>query len=146
MGTRADFYVGRGPNAEWLGSIGYDGYPSGIADPVLHAVDEDSYRRAVEVFLSQERSATLPSQGWPWPWEDSRTTDFAYSFHGGKVWASGFGRPWVDPLVDVSDDEAEDCGDLPKMTDFPNMAARQKVALDGRSGLLVLGIDVPPDV
>jgi hypothetical protein len=30
MGTRADFYVGRGPNAEWIGSIAFDGYPDGI--------------------------------------------------------------------------------------------------------------------
>jgi hypothetical protein len=30
MGTRADFYVGRGGQAEWLGSIAWDGYPSGI--------------------------------------------------------------------------------------------------------------------
>ena len=27
MGTRADFYVGRGDAAEWIGSIAYDGYP-----------------------------------------------------------------------------------------------------------------------
>jgi hypothetical protein len=30
MGTRADFYVGRGPDAEWLGSVAMDGYPSGV--------------------------------------------------------------------------------------------------------------------
>jgi hypothetical protein len=29
MGTRADFYVGRGKDAEWLGSVAFDGYPSG---------------------------------------------------------------------------------------------------------------------
>lgn len=27
MGTRADFYIGRGENAEWLGSIAWDGDP-----------------------------------------------------------------------------------------------------------------------
>lgn len=30
MGTRADFYVGTGANAEWLGSIAYDGHPDTI--------------------------------------------------------------------------------------------------------------------
>jgi hypothetical protein len=29
MGTRADFYVGRGETAEWLGSIAWDGNPGG---------------------------------------------------------------------------------------------------------------------
>ena len=35
MGTRADFYVGRGESAEWLGSVAWDGNPRGIDDPVL---------------------------------------------------------------------------------------------------------------
>jgi len=26
MGTRADFYVGMGKDAEWLGSVAWDGY------------------------------------------------------------------------------------------------------------------------
>lgn len=32
MGTRADFYVGRGEQAEWLGSIAWDGNPGAIFD------------------------------------------------------------------------------------------------------------------
>lgn len=35
MGTRADFYVGRGTEAEWIGSIALDGYPDGIPDDGL---------------------------------------------------------------------------------------------------------------
>jgi hypothetical protein len=30
MGTRADFYIGRGTEAEWLGSVAWDGYPGGV--------------------------------------------------------------------------------------------------------------------
>lgn len=42
MGTRADFYVGRGESAEWLGSIAWDGYPSGIDyQDVLRPADEE---------------------------------------------------------------------------------------------------------
>ena len=26
MGTRADFYIGSGKDAEWLGSVAFDGY------------------------------------------------------------------------------------------------------------------------
>ncbi len=29
MGTRADFYTGRGQTAQWLGSIAWGGYPVG---------------------------------------------------------------------------------------------------------------------
>lgn len=32
MSTRADFYVGRGAEAEWIGSISWDGYPDGVDD------------------------------------------------------------------------------------------------------------------
>ncbi len=35
MGTRADFYIGRGPTAEWIGSLPLDGYPEGIDAKVL---------------------------------------------------------------------------------------------------------------
>ena len=31
MGTRADLYIGRGTDAEWIGSVAWDGYPSGLA-------------------------------------------------------------------------------------------------------------------
>lgn len=118
MGTRADFYVGRGATAEWLGSIAFDGYPSGIADNVLHATTEARYRAAVDDFLTAEAShATRPSEGWPWPWKDSRTTDYAYAFDGRRVWGSCFGYAWFDatqPEPDLPDD-AE------KVAVFPTM-------------------------
>ena len=31
MDERADFYVGRGEDAEWLGSITWNGYPKALA-------------------------------------------------------------------------------------------------------------------
>ena len=42
MGTRADFYIGRGATAEWIGSIAWDGYPDGIPAPILEATDDDT--------------------------------------------------------------------------------------------------------
>jgi len=71
MGTRADFYVGRGKTAEWLGSIAWDGYPAGLwpnkdtatakADipktPVIAATAEEAYRKAVDELLA---SRTMP--------------------------------------------------------------------------------------
>ena len=133
MGTRADFYVGRGEKAEWLGSIAWDGYPDGIDKPVLKAKDEAKYRKLVQDFLGSRDDCTKPEDGWPWPWEDSRTTDYAYAFDGGKVHGSCFGSKWFDPLTEREDDEERG----PKMV-FPNMVALKKVARGKRSGTIMI--------
>lgn len=142
MGTRADFYVGRGTEAEWLGSIAWDGYPAGIDDAVLLSDTDEEYRRKVAEFLARE-DGTLPEMGWPWPWDDSGTTDYAYAFEGAKVYASSFGHAWfeVDTLAENGGDpEAEEHGaDLGKSATFPNMADRSAVTLGKRSGLIVFG-------
>lgn len=141
MGTRADFYVGRGANAEWLGSIAWDGYPDGIDDAVLTAKEEDNFRLAVGAFLASRKDATTPDMGWPWPWEDSRTTDYAYGFGEGVVLASRFGSAWFDPTVEREDDgDGDDDRDAERSAVFPNMTDRQSVAYGQRSGLIVLGI------
>lgn len=156
MGTRADFYIGRGEQAEWLGSTAFDGYPEGVAQfvddkgmatrgepqnsPILTAAEEKKYRDAVASFLAADDYSTTPDQGWPWPWEDSRTTDYSYAFEDGKVWACCFGHRWFDPLQPEpeDDDPAKECL-------FPNMKERQKVTLGGRSGLMVIGTEGPID-
>lgn len=130
MGTRADFYVGTGPTAEWLGSIAYDGYRidemKAAADAkddedraswaVKSATDETGYRRAVAALLAVKGDATLPEQGWPWPWIDSHTTDYAYAFVDGacKTFPWGKGVEW------------------------PDMTARQNVTFGDRSGIMLL--------
>ncbi len=131
MGTRADFYVGKGKDAEWIGSIAWDGYPDGIVEQVLKATTEQSFRDAVLAFLAARRDATLPAQGWPWPWEDSHTTDYAYCFDEGAVLTFNWGR-----LVVEGADEDDDEG--PKAP-FPDMTARQNVTLGKRSGVMILG-------
>src|SRR3954471_20378009 len=92
MGTRADFYVGRGKDAEWLGSIAWDGYT--IPDSIRRAKERGAYRKAVKRFLATRRDASLPKDGWPWPWDDSGTTDYAYAFDKKRTYASVFGGPW----------------------------------------------------
>lgn len=135
MGTRADFYVGRGLEAEWLGSIAYDGYPDGRPseppDPVITATSEAEYRQRVADLLKRCTASTTPDRGWPWPWEDSRTTDYAYAFDAG-IWASNFGGPWFDAAYPEPDRE-----DRTKVAVFPDMKARQKVTMGPRSGLIV---------
>lgn len=141
MGTRADFYVGRGAEAEWLGSIAWDGYPDGIelqdeewppGQRLFDATTEDQFRNRVAAFFNGRNDVTLPKDGWPWPWDDSSTTDYAYAFDGGKVWASGFGHSWFDATQSEPEDET------PKDAVFPNMKDRANVTFGPRSGLLVI--------
>lgn len=160
MGTRADFYVGRGKQAEWLGSIAWDGYPDGITPSgdelmppsvpgagqeykridwpagahLFDATTELEFRARVVRFFLHREDVTLPEQGWPWPWEDSSTTDYAYAFDGGKVWASCFGTEWFDATKPQPEDERRW-----KVAVFPNMKDRQNVTMGKRSGVIVVG-------
>lgn len=139
MGTRADFYVGRDVEAEWLGSIAWDGYPSGIDEVVLRASTEGQWRETVAAFLARE-DGTLSEAGWPWPWDDSNTTDYAYAFEDGKVYGSCFGHPWF--AVDVAAEgygEPDYDGDEPKGLPFPNMADRRNMPRDSKhSGVIIV--------
>jgi hypothetical protein len=99
MGTPADFYVGRGANAKWLGTIDFDGYPEGIVPEILIATNIDEYRHAVAKFLDQVDYATTPSMGWPW--NTSSGAEYAYAFESGVVYVSRFGGMWLQ--VDMSD-------------------------------------------
>jgi hypothetical protein len=111
MGTRADYYAGTGKNAEWLGSIAWDGEE---VDPsVRRAKTERQYRNALTKFLQSRDDATFPEMGWPWPWDDSDTTDCAFTFSGGRF------RRFKGP--------------------YPDMSKRKKVTFGARSGLVVIG-------
>jgi hypothetical protein len=72
MGTRADFYVRKDEQMEWVGSITWDGYEIGN---VGGAKDEASFRRRLNKFFSYRDDVTLPDNGWPWPWNNSKLTD-----------------------------------------------------------------------
>lgn len=87
MGTRADFYVGRGRQALWLGSVAMDG-----RDPEFFrgAITEAIFRTRVDEWMTQVDHSTYPPDGWPWPWEDSCLTDVSYAFDG-VLWMTSFG-------------------------------------------------------
>ena len=133
MGTRADFYVGRGKNAEWLGSIAWDGYPDGILKNILHAHNETYYRQVVKEFITEEKGngSRFPEDGWPWPWEDSRATNYAYAFENNKVHASCFGSDWFDPLNKPFEGEESEEIVLPNIATFPNMKNKMRVTDGG---------------
>lgn len=139
MGTRADFYVGRGVEAEWIGSIAWDGYPGGLKDTgIVKATTEAQWRELVAEMLKARDDGTTPDQGWPWPWENSHTTDYAYAFENGRVYGSCFGHKWFDARRREPEDHGDD-----KPTVFPDMKARQKVTLGKRSGVLIIGTNGP---
>jgi hypothetical protein len=119
MGTRADFYIGRGPAAYWIGSIAYDGHPGGAPKPLQGVTDETAFFVAVRTILSDESwGVTWARDGWPWPWKNSNTTDYAYAFDEGRVWGTCFGRGWW-PM----EQEPEDKEDVPKNIQWPSVDA-----------------------
>lgn len=152
MGTRADFYVGRGSKAEWLGSIGWDGYS--VPETVADAVAEAPYRVAVAKFLATRKDARLPAQGWPWPWKNSMLTDFAYAFDDGAVFRTEYPPDeearnvecvWVrrtDGDWEATKPPYVKCGNGHtcdrNVLDFPDMSAIKNVTLGPESGLIVL--------
>jgi hypothetical protein len=133
MGTRADFYIGRGQDAEWLGSVGWDGCEWEEGDSALmKAMAPDEFRAAVATIQAEREDFTTPGDGWPWPWDDSCTTDYSYVLHDGKVWVYHFGsETFVNEAGEIdSRDEKEDW--------FPDMSVRKNVAWGARSGIIVV--------
>jgi hypothetical protein len=135
MGTRADFYIGTGKDAEWLGSVAFDGYEwnEKPACPLMTAKTADEFRAAVQEATNARKDFTKPEQGWPWPWNDSNTTDYAYVFNEGSVTAYCFGRKCF--INEANEHDADD----EKTADFPDMSARKNVTFGERSGVIVLG-------
>lgn len=130
MGTRADFYVGVGKTAEWIGSIAWDGYPDGPhAAKVLPAKSEDEFRQSVADLIKAE-DGTTPAEGWPWPWDDSCTTDYAYCFDDDKIRVFCFGRECSGAEFEIRADDK---------SDFPNMADVKNVQLGTRGGIIMIG-------
>jgi hypothetical protein len=132
MGTRADFY---GEGMEWLGSIAWDGHPPSIPVDVLRSTTDAVFRANVARMLAGRDDSTLPDRGWPWPWDDSRTTDFAYMVRDGAVCASNFGAPWF--AVDLADEDYGDSNDG-QLPDFPDMRERKNVRWDQGSGVIIV--------
>jgi len=120
MGTRADFYVGHGKQAEWIGSVAYDGYmyAEESNNSIIESKTEEEFRKNVLDMLNSRRDSTLPVNGWPWCWETSKLTDYVYWFENGKVNYTN------DP-----DDN------------WPNMKEKQNVRLNEQiSGILIFGV------
>lgn len=129
MGTRADFYIGKGKSAQWLGSIAHDGdewaarINDNEPDNIIAAQNADEYKTAVEILLGLRDDSTTPEMIWPWPWDDSTNTDYAYCFVDGKIEVFQWGRKLG------SDEEVE----------WPNFASQSSASPGSkRSGTICL--------
>lgn len=131
MATRADFYVGIGEHAEWLGSIAFDGYEWAEDKDcaLMRATTEVAFRHAVaEIAELRDNFCgdwTYPYMGWPWPWDDSSLTDYVYAFDSGRVTIFRFGE--INRLKKSK-------------VSWPDMKSKKKVTFGKRSGLIVLQI------
>ena len=130
MGTIADFYIGVGEKAEWIGSTAWDGYQwhEEKPNPIADAKTEEAFRAAVKKLSEDRDDFTKPENGWPWPWVDSNTTDYAYCFVDGKMEAYNWGAP------------AGGKEDAPSRDDWPNMKAIQNVQFGAKSGVMIVSL------
>lgn len=142
MGTRADFYISRDggiTSSDWIGSIAYDGYPDGIPSKILSATTEDDFKLACLSEINGREDGTFASMGWPWPWDDSCTTDYAYVFciDCGVVVAYNWGVPMLDMHFVGDDDDANI--DVDHQVKFPLMSTlRAAKAGNKRSGIMLI--------
>ncbi len=140
MGTRADFYIGKSKDAEWIGSIAWDGYRDGIDSQILNCESPEAFRHAVESFFKDRDDVTLPEHGWPWPWGSSHLTDCSYWFFDDQTWDEHdkcyvpCSRPEPE-----DDDQWEAFTDGCEQISFPDMSDKQNVTLGPRSGVMVFG-------
>lgn len=79
MGTGADFYLGIGPTAKYLGSIRYDGHIGGkVTRRVCEADSRLEFRAAVLALAKDQNAGWTPK--WRWKWPTSATTDYSYHY------------------------------------------------------------------
>lgn len=90
MSSYTDFYVGRGEDADWIGSLRGECYPDNFlaVPPVLLALtatDESTFRAAVadalEVWEDERLGQGYPCYlGWPWLWPTSHNSSWIITF------------------------------------------------------------------
>ncbi len=112
MSSYTDFYLGRGEDADWIGSLQGECYPDNFlaVTPLrgaLTATGENTFRAAVaEAFgiWEDERlgRAYHRDLGWPWPWYSSHNSSWIIAFDPGDdaVFVTvGGGVSWhrIDP-------------------------------------------------
>ena len=170
MGTRADFYIEKNENIEWKGSIAFDGYSIYEADEndlspndklkrtqiflefeIKNSKDETHFCNLLDEYLKNRDDASLPFDGWPWPWNNSKLTDETYLFKNGKVWRMFAYDGKIDdhttpckfaPIDSLFyTDEGEEIEQTEMIIlNVPDMKRLKNVQKGKKSGLLVVGL------
>ena len=107
MGTRCDFYQGRGETARYLGSIGHDAYVDAMAERFAGVTDFASFEACLATVF-KEYGEISAKNGWPWPWRTSATTDTVVAFDEGRCWTAHPSDRWA-PLDDFENPTDEPC-------------------------------------
>lgn len=98
---KADFYVGMGRDADWIGSISRCGSVYEISTPILLQVNRVMYEELVIEYIKFcEGLVANHICQWPWQWPDSQMTDYSYFFlpEFEKVYVSIGGHDLLDPI------------------------------------------------
>ena len=106
MGTRADFYVKEESGLRWLGSIAWDGYPhikhehwdGGVSLALVYATSQADFEGHVHE-MADRNDWTSPEMGWPWPWDTSALTNYAYIWNGKEVEVHEFDEAYPWPVM-----------------------------------------------
>lgn len=95
MGTKADFYIKRGDDLEWQGSIEWDARIDELPQELLQSSSEYEFQEHLQTLLSKRAGAKRPEQGWPWYWSTSKQTDYSYIMweQKGSVFITTFNNP-----------------------------------------------------
>lgn len=83
MGSRSDFYVVKYDRLEWIGSVYQKGTPIDIPSDIFIQVNQVMFEEMVIEFLQSRKPYSVIAsehERWPWPWADSRMTDYSYIF------------------------------------------------------------------
>lgn len=83
----------------------------------------------------------MSSRGWPWPWDDSGTTDYAYTWDEGVVWWCNFGyAPWRALAAYERYEYHEEDRNAGSLF-FPDMSGRKNVRFDAQgSGIMLIEV------
>jgi len=121
---KADFYVGDGRQADWVGSVNRCGEIWAISTPILLQVNRTMYEELVIEYINFcEGVVANHVCQWPWEWPDSSGTDYSYIFSPAheKVYMSIQGGDLMDPIKIVQGESMTEANCFMGPPIFPTM-------------------------
>lgn len=124
---KADFYVGMGEDADWVGSVSKGGSIWYVPIELLIQVNRVMFEElAIDYIKSCNGIVANHICQWPWPWNDSKFTPYSYIFspEHEKVYLSIEGEDLLDPIKVVQGLSMIDANTLLGPPIFPLMIER----------------------